>query len=47
MVSAYGDTADSAGALELAAKAGAAGLADTQDAINLISAVTKAMETPR
>jgi len=41
VVSAYGDTADSAGALELAAKAGAAGLADTQDAINLISAVTK------
>ena len=41
VVSAFGDTADTAAILELNAKAAAAGLATTTDAINLTSAVTK------
>lgn len=42
VISAYGDTADSAAIMELAAKSGAAGMATTTDAVNLLSAVTKA-----
>ena len=42
VISAYGDTADSASIMELAAKSGAAGMASTTDAVNLLSAVTKA-----
>lgn len=41
VVSAFGDTADSANILEIAAKAATAGVATTTDSINLISAVTK------
>jgi len=41
VVSAFGDTADTAKILELNAKAAAAGLATTSDAIALTSAVTK------
>ena len=41
VVSAFGDTADTVKILEINAKAGAAGLATTTDAINLTSAVTK------
>lgn len=41
VVSAFGDTADSMTILETNAKAAAAGLATTTDAINLTSAVTK------
>lgn len=41
VVSAFGDTADTAAILEINAKAAAAGLATTTDAINLTSAVTK------
>ena len=41
VVSAFGDSADTAGILEISAKAAAAGLATTTEAINLISAVTK------
>ena len=41
VVSAFGDTADTVGILEINAKAAAAGLATTTDAINLTSAVTK------
>lgn len=40
-VSAFGDTADTAKILELNAKSAAAGMAETTDAINLTSAVTK------
>jgi TP901 family phage tail tape measure protein len=40
-ISAFGDTADTAAILETNAKAAAAGLAKTTDAINLTSAVTK------
>jgi len=40
-LSAFGDTADTAKILEINAKAAAAGLAGTTDAINLTSAVTK------
>lgn len=42
VISAFGDTADSAKILGINAKAGMAGLATTVDAINLTSAVTKA-----
>jgi TP901 family phage tail tape measure protein len=42
VVSAFGDTADTAGILETNARAAAAGLATTTDSINLTSAVTKA-----
>jgi TP901 family phage tail tape measure protein len=42
VISAFGDTADSAKVLEINAKAAAAGVATTTDAINLTSAVTKA-----
>lgn len=42
VVSAFGDTADSAKILEVNAKAAKAGLAETTDAINLTSGVTKA-----
>ena len=41
VVSAFGDTADTAQILEINAKAAAAGLATTTDALNLTSAVTK------
>ena len=41
VISAFGDSADSAKVLEINAKAAAAGLATTTDAINLTSAVTK------
>ena len=41
VVSAYGDTADTAKLVEINARAAAAGLASTQDAIALTSAVTK------
>lgn len=41
VVSAFGDTADTAAILQINAKAAAAGLATTTDAINLTSAVTK------
>lgn len=41
VVSAFGDSADSANILEINAKSAAAGLATTTDAINLTSAVTK------
>ncbi len=41
VVSAFGDSADTLKIVELNAKAGAAGLATTLDAINLTSAVTK------
>jgi len=41
VVSAFGDTADTASILEINAKAAAAGLASTTEAINLTSAVTK------
>lgn len=41
VVSAFGDTADAAAQLEVAAKAAAAGNATTTDSINLLSAVTK------
>lgn len=41
VVSAFGDSADSASILEINAKSAAAGLATTTDAINLTSAVTK------
>ncbi len=41
VVSAFGDTADTAKILEINAKAAAAGVATTTDAINLTSAVTK------
>lgn len=40
-LSAFGDTADTAKILEINAKAAAAGLAGTTDAINLTSAITK------
>lgn len=42
VVSAFGDSADTAKTLEINAKAAKAGLAETTDAINLTSAVTKA-----
>ena len=42
VISAFGDSADSAAILETNAKAAAAGMSTTQDAINLTSAVTKA-----
>lgn len=41
VISAFGDSADAAAQLEVAAKAAAAGNATTTDAINLLSAVTK------
>lgn len=41
VISAFGDTADSTKILEVNAKAAAAGMAETTDAINLTSAVTK------
>ncbi len=41
VLSAFGDTADTAKILELNAKSAAAGMAETTDAINLTSAVTK------
>lgn len=41
VVSAFGDSADTAEILEIAAKSSAAGLATTEDAVNLLSAVTK------
>lgn len=41
VISAFGNTADTASILEINAKAAAAGLATTTDAINLTSAVTK------
>lgn len=41
VVSAFGDSADTSKILEINAKAAAAGLAETTDAINLTSAVTK------
>lgn len=41
VISAFGDTADTAKILEINAKGAAAGLATTKDAINLTSAVTK------
>jgi len=41
VMSAFGDSSDAVAELEVAAKAGAAGLASTEDAINLISSVTK------
>lgn len=41
VISAFGDSADAAGQLEIAAKSAAAGNATTTDAINLLSAVTK------
>lgn len=41
VISAFGDSADAADQLEIAAKAAAAGNATTTDAINLLSAVTK------
>lgn len=40
-ISAFGDTADTAKILEINAKSAAAGMAETTDAINLTSAVTK------
>lgn len=42
VISAFGDTADSVAILEINAKAAKAGLAETTDAINLTSGVTKA-----
>lgn len=41
VISAFGDSEDAAGQLEIAAKAAAAGNAATADSINLLSAVTK------
>lgn len=41
VISAFGDTSDSTKILEVNAKAAAAGMAETTDAINLTSAVTK------
>lgn len=41
VISAFGDSAESAGILEVAAKAAAAGNATTTESINLLSAVTK------
>ena len=41
VIGTFGDTADSAGWLEVAAKAGAAGLSTTQEAVGLLAAVTK------
>ncbi|MEA5057775.1 MAG: phage tail tape measure protein [Anaerotignum propionicum] len=41
VISAFGDSAESAKQLDIAAKAGKAGRATTTDAINLLSAVTK------
>lgn len=41
VVSAFGDTSDSVAILENAAKTGAAGLATTTDALNLLATVTK------
>ena len=41
VISAFGDSEDSIASLQNAARAGAAGLAATTDAINLVSAVTK------
>jgi len=41
VISAWGDTADTVGILEIAAKAATAGVATTTDAIDLLSAVTK------
>ncbi len=41
VISAFGDSADAASQLEVAAKAAAAGNATTTDSINLLSAVTK------
>lgn len=41
VISAFGDSADAASQLEIAAKAAAAGNATTTDAVNLLSAVTK------
>lgn len=41
VISAFGDSADTASVLEINAKAAAAGLASTEEAINLTSAVTK------
>lgn len=41
VISALGDSADSMKILEISARAGAAGMATTEDAINLVSAVTK------
>lgn len=41
VISAFGDSADAASQLEIAAKAAAAGNATTADSINLLSAVTK------
>lgn len=41
IISTFGDGVDAVASLEIAAKAGAAGLATTTDAINLIAAVTK------
>ena len=41
VISAFGDSADAASQLEIAAKSAAAGNATTTDAINLLSAVTK------
>lgn len=41
VISAFGDTADTVAILEINAKAAKAGLAETTDAINLTSAVTK------
>ena len=42
VISAFGDSAETAKLLEINAKAATAGLATTQEAINLTSAVTKA-----
>ncbi len=42
VISAFGDTSDTSKILETNVKAAAAGMADTNDAINLTSAVTKA-----
>ncbi len=42
VISAFGDTEDAVKITELAAKSGAAGCATTTDAVNLLSAVTKA-----
>lgn len=42
VISAFGDTADTVGILRINAKAATAGVAETTDAINLTSAVTKA-----
>jgi hypothetical protein len=42
VISAFGDTGDTAAILETAAKSAAAGLATTEDSVNLLSSVTKA-----